>query len=129
MMQRIENFEGEFGYKTIRWIYNGKKIEKHFKRPVFDAYNLLDRNEVLVIADFEEVGNRNLIIFDATGKKKATPKMPKLSKAVRGVYSIWYKEGVDQQITILLTEHFNPYDTKCIFDLNTYEFYDFSPSK
>jgi hypothetical protein len=82
-------------------------------------------NEVLLLADVWEAGQRVFTIYRADGTVKARPGLPNYPADVGGIYSIWYDQGQRKQTILLFSNHFKPYDTACDFDLETYE-YEFS---
>lgn len=124
----ITNFKLSEDYKTVFWQNDGQEITLSFQRDV-TAYHIEYLNEVIVQSAPQESGRNNLIIYNADGSVKARPDMPKLKHGVGGVYSIWFAQGKRQQTVVLMSDEFSPYDTACTFDLETYEFSNFHPTK
>ncbi|WDE03670.1 hypothetical protein SG34_020120 [Thalassomonas viridans] len=114
----IKNFIKNEELGEVLWDFNGKKIEKKFRKRI-QAELIADKNFVVVIANHKEVGNRNLFIYDEAGNIKSNPEMPKLTLPVEGVYSIWFVPGKEEQKVVLLTDENSPFDTACTFNLNT----------
>lgn len=114
--------------KTVEWLCDGTLISKPFKGDVC-AYYVEPLNEVLVLADSEFDGPRNVFIYRADGTLRLNPQMPKLKSNVSGVYAIWFIAGKLQHEAVLLTNEFLPYDTGCTFDLEDGIFSNFHPTK
>ncbi len=123
----INNFE-ILGKKKIRWECCGKKIILKFEFPV-EAYLVKHRDEVIVIADPREVGINNIFVYSEDGSVRLRPKMPELGKPASGVYSLIFQPNKDSFEVILDSDEYEPYDTGCMFDLDSGLFYDCHPSK
>lgn len=115
--------------KIIRWIYDNKPIELIFSNEIFQIEFMESLQQILVIADYREVGERNLFIYDINGKIIVNPAMPNIGTAVGGVYSLWYIEGKTDQTVVLLTPQNQNYETKCNFSLTNFRFSDFTLTK
>lgn len=124
----ISNFKEIPAKFIVSWENEGKVIELRFKYRAF-ANHIEYLDEVLVQSDARESGSRNLCIYKADGSVKACPEMPPLKHEVGGVYSVWFDQGNRYQTVVLMTDEFNPYETACTFDLETYEFSKFHPTK
>ena len=124
----ITNFKVSPDRLLVSWDDNGNSIVLHFKHKAF-ANHIEYLNEVIIQSDARESGSRNLAIYTADGKIKARPEMPKLKHEVGGVYSVWFDQDNRYQTVVLMTDEFNPYETACTFDLETYEFSKFHPTK
>lgn len=115
--------------KIIQWVYNGSEVNLSFSRKIFQIEFMESLQQFLIIADYREVGERNLFIYDTAGKIIANPAMPNIGTTVEGVYSIWYIEGKTDQTVVLLTPQNQNYETKCNFSLVDFTFSDFSLTK
>lgn len=115
--------------KTVKWVYNGSEVNLSFLRKIFQIEFMESLQQILVIADYREVGERNLFIYDINGKIIANPAMPDIGTTVDGVYAIWYIEGKKDQTVVLLTPQNKNYETKCNFSLIDFTFSDFMLTK
>jgi hypothetical protein len=115
--------------KTVKWVYNGSEVNLSFSRKIFQVEFMEAAQQFLIIADYREVGERNLFIYDTSGKIVANPAMPDIGTTVEGVYSIWYIEGKTDQTVVLLTPQNQNYETKCKFSLIDFTFSHFSLTK
>jgi hypothetical protein len=95
----------------------------------FSAHHLKYLDAVLVLAELWGAGERVFTIYRADGSVKGRPGLPKLRHEVGSIYSIWYNQGQRKQTVVLLTDEFSPYETACDFNLETYEFSNFHPTK
>lgn len=128
MTKKITNLFVDENKNTITWLYDGNVISKKFKGELF-AYSIDELDEVLILADSDFDGPNNLFIYKCDGTLRLNPNMPKLSKPVNGIYSIWFIKGVLKQEVILLSDKYSPYDTSCTFNLIDGLFSNFHPSK
>ena len=124
----IKSFKVSEDRKKVSWQYNGRTIEFVFQYEVF-ANHIQYLNTIIIQSDVRESSERNLAIYNVDGSVKARPDMPKLKHGVGGVYSVWFDQGKRQQTVVLMTDEFSPYETACDFDLETYEFSNFHPTK
>lgn len=124
----INNFLYEPTTGLVEWDCSTRRVSKTFKGNI-QVELMNSENKVLVVADAKEVGSDNLFIFDEAGNVVLNPKMPKLSKSVKGVYSIWYVKGSKEHTAILLSDEFSPYDTACKFNVENGEFSEFHATK
>jgi hypothetical protein len=124
----ITNFKVSPDRLQVSWEDEGKAIVLHFKYKAF-ANHIEYLDEVIIQSDARESGSRNLAIYTADGVEKARPEMPALKHEVGGVYSVWFDQGNRYQTVVLMTDEFNPHETACTFDLETYEFSKFHPTK
>lgn len=115
--------------RIIRWIYDNNPVELKFSNKIFQIEFMESLQQILVIGDYREVGERNLFIYDMNGKIIANPAMPNIGTTVEGVYSIWYIEGKTDQTMVLLTPKNKNYEIKCNFNLTDFSFSDFSLTK
>lgn len=127
MKNKISNFE-IYDEKNVSWKYSGNKVELIFNNSI-EAFFIEHLNEVIVIADINEVGANNLFVYDLTGEIKINPEMPKLNSPVEGVYTMCFAPGSDKQEVVLISEANSPYDTACTFDVTKGEFSSFHPTK
>ncbi|MGI4736512.1 MAG: hypothetical protein ACRYG7_15155 [Janthinobacterium lividum] len=124
----ITNFKVSPNRCQVSWENEEKAIRLEFKYKAF-ANHVEYLDEVIIQSDARESGSRNLAIYTADGVIKACPEMPALKHEVSGVYSVWFDQGNRYQTVVLMTDEFSPYDTACTFDLETYEFSKFHPTK
>ena len=115
--------------KTVKLVYNGIEVNLSFLRKIFQVEFIEAARQLLIIADYREVGERNLFIYDTSGKIIANPAMPDIGTTVEGVYSIWYIEGKTDQTVVLLTPQNQNYETKWKFSLIDLTFSHFSLTK
>lgn len=113
---------------VVTWENESGNVSLSFPN-AFQVKLLKEKSEVLIVADPEQVGNRNLLIFDETGNERLRPYMPSLSESVDGVYSLWHVDGNDNHTAILLCNEYSPYETACTFNEKTGEFTNFHPTK
>ena len=123
----ITSFKVSEDRKTVSWQNEKKPIVLTFQYKAF-ANHIEYLDEVIVQSDVFESGRTNLAIYNADGSVKARPEMPKRKSEVAGVYSVWFDQGNRKQTVVLISDEFNPYQTACTFDLETYEFTDFHPT-
>lgn len=114
--------------QTVSWNNDGQPVVLSFGYDV-RPHHVEYLNEVLVLRETWGEGERVFTIYHADGTVKARPGLPKLRHPVGGIYSIWYNQGQRKQTVVLFTEEFSPYETACDFDLETYEFSNFHPTK
>ena len=114
--------------QTIAWENDGQPVVLAFDHHVL-CYHVEYRKEVLLLADVWAAGERVMTIYRADGTVKARPGLPQYPADVGGIYAIWYVQGQRKQTVVLFSDHFKPYDTACDFDLETYEFSNFHPTK
>lgn len=124
----ITNFNVSEDKKIVSWEHKGQTKELRFQYEVF-ANHIEYLDKIIVQSNARESGSKNLAIYNADGSVKARPEMPNLKCEVGGVYSVWFDRGNRKQTVVLMTDEFSPYDTACTFDLETYEFCDFHPTK
>ena len=124
----ITNFKVSEDRKTVSWKNEEQAINFVFQYKAF-ANHIEYLNEVIIQSDVRESGEQNLAIYNANGSIKARPAMPILKHGVGGVYSVWFDQGNRKQTVVLMTDEFSPYETACTFDLETYEFSNFHPTK
>ncbi len=124
----ITNFHLSADCKTVFWNNDDQLVHLAFEHKV-EGYLIEYLNQVLLLADVWEYGKRVLTIYNADGSVRAQPGLPKLKHEVGGIYSIWFVQGKRQQTVVLFTEEFSPYETACNFDLETYQFSGFHPTK
>jgi hypothetical protein len=124
----INKFKVSEDRKTVSWRNDEQKIELPFQCKVF-ANHIEYLDEVIIQSDVFESGRQNLAIYNADGSIKARPQMPERKSEVAGVYSVWFGQGDRQVTVVLISDEFNPYQTACTFDLETYEFSKFHPTK
>ena len=105
-----------------------KKIILKFEFSI-EAYLVKHRDEVIVIADPREVSSNNIFVYSGDGAVRLRPDMPELSKPANGVYSLIFQPNKDSFAVILDSDEYEPYDTGCMFDIDSGSFYDFHPSK
>jgi hypothetical protein len=124
----ITNFQVSADKKSVSWESNGDSIILNFQYKAF-ANHIEYLDKVIVQSDAWESGSSNLAIYNADGSVRARPEMPSLKHEVGGVYSVWFIQERRQRIVVPMTDEFSPYETACTFDLETYEFFDFHPTK
>ena len=124
----ITNFKVSEDRKTVSWENEGQPISFAFQYKAF-ANHIEYLDAVIIQSDVRESGEQNLAIYNANGSVKVRPEMPALKHGVGGVYSVWFDQGNRQQTVVLMTDEFRPYETACTFDLETYEFSNFHPTK
>jgi hypothetical protein len=124
----ITNFKVSNDRKKVTWDNDGKLVAFEFEYPV-SAHHIDYLDEVLIHSSTKEDDAKNLAIYYSNGILKARPNMPKLKHEVSGVYSVWFEQGQKQITVVLLSDEYNPYDTACSFDLETYKFLKFHPTK
>jgi hypothetical protein len=124
----ITNFKVSPDRLQVSWKNEDKAIRLEFKYKA-SANHIEYLDEVIIQSDARESGSRNLAIYTADGVIKARPEMPALKHEVGGVYSVWFDQGNRYQTVVLMTDEFSPYDTACTFDLETYKFSKFHPTK
>lgn len=124
----ITNFKVSDDRRTVSWQNDGQEVKLLFQYKAF-ANHIEYLDEVIVQSDVYESGKTNLAIYNADGSVKARPEMPKRKSEVAGVYSVWFDQGNRYQTVVLISDEFNPYQTACTFDLETYEFSNFHPTK
>lgn len=114
--------------KVVSWEYDGRPVVLAFRHQV-TAHHIEYLGTVLVLAELWGAGERVFTIYHADGSLKAQPGLPTRKHEVGGIYSIWFNQGQRKQTVVLLTDEFSPYETACDFDLETYEFSNFHPTK
>jgi hypothetical protein len=124
----INKFRISKDEKTVSWKNDDQEVKILFQYKII-ANHIKYLDQVIVESDVRESGSNNLIIYNADGSVRARPDMPVLKHGVGGVYSVWFDQGKRLQTLVLMTDEFSPYDTACTFDLETYEFSKFHPTK
>ena len=124
----ITNFKVSENYRIISWSHKNQTETLAFEYEVA-AYHIEYLDEIIVQSDVFESGRNNLALYNADASLKARPEMPERKPRVAGVYAIWFGQGRRQVDLVLISDEFNPYQTACTFDLETYEFSDFHPTK
>lgn len=114
--------------QVVTWDNSGQPVCLAFGHKVL-PYHIEYLNEVLVLANVWGAGERVFTIYRADGTVKAHPGLPPHPADVGGIYAIWYVQGQRKQTVVLFSDYFKPYDTACDFDLETYEFSNFHPTK
>lgn len=123
----ISNFKIDTSEKNISWLNEGLIINKRFKMKVFQVVEIKFLNQLLIISDYRETGEKNMFIYDQNGNCISNPNMP--SEEFYGVYSIWYIDNNKLQTIVLLSNDNCCQEKKCIFNLETYAFSNFSLTK
>ncbi len=129
---QIEKFEISEDSRSVEWVYGGESKVLSFETPVFQAVHCEKYNSVIVIQDFEDVGPDNLFIYRGDGSVKSNPHIDKLvleGRRIRGFYAIWYVEGVDEQIVVMIPEGMSDYDYRSSFNLESEAFSGLSLTK
>ena len=124
----ITNFKVSEDEKTVSWENDGQIQEMRFQYSVL-ANHIEYLDKVVIQSDVRESGRTNLAIYNPDGSLEVRPEMPELKHKVGGVYALWFMQGRKQQTAVLMSNEFSPYDTACTFDLETYKFSDFHPTK
>jgi hypothetical protein len=124
----ITNFKVSPDRLQVLWKNGHQAIALDFKYKAF-ANHIEYLDEVIIQSDARERGSRNLTIYTADGVEKTRPEMLALKHEVGGVYSVWFDQGNRYQTVVLMTDEFSPYETTCTFDLETYKFSKFHPTK
>ena len=60
----ISNFKIDTSEKNISWLNDGLIINKRFKMKVFQVVEIKFLNQVLIISDYRETGEKNMFIYD-----------------------------------------------------------------
>ncbi len=127
--KKINNISFDIESNQIGWQYKKESISIKLSGKIEFVYFLDHRNKIMILTNYSESDGKNLFVYCFDGQLHLHPEMPVLSKPVNGVYDVWFKPNSDIQTTVLLTDHFNPYDTKCNFNINTGEFSEFTRTK
>ncbi|MGM5629401.1 hypothetical protein O2K51_00760 [Apibacter raozihei] len=123
----IQDFKIDISKKLISWKNNNKDITIDFNSKVFQAIEIKFLDQVLIIADYREVGEKNMFIYDSMGKCISNPDVSK--EQYYGFYSIWYIEGNIEQDVILISKSDVNYEVKCKLNLESYILTNFSLTK
>ena len=123
----ISNLTVDCSGRNISWMNCNSTISKNFKMKVFQVVEIKFLNQILIISDYKENGEKNMFIYDENGYCIANPKMP--SSEFYGVYAIWYRDNNKLQTVVLLSNANSSYEKKCMFNLETYVFSNFSETK
>lgn len=115
--------------RIVTWNFQGKEYAISFKNNLFQVEYLKARNQLLILADYEETGNRNLFVYDAKGTVLSNPKIPDSHSSIIGIYSIWFVDGNEKQTVVFATAKNENYDLKCDFNLTDFTFSEFSLTK
>ena len=123
----ISNLKVDSSGRNISWMHSNLTISKSFKMKVFQVLEIKFLNQILIISDCKENGEKNMFIYNENGYCIANPKMP--SSEFYGVYSIWYRDNNKLQTVVLLSNDNTSYEKKCEFNLENYVFSNFSETK
>lgn len=123
----ISNLKVDSSGRNISWMHSNLTISKSFKMKVFQVVEIKFLNQILIISDCKENGEKNMFIYNENGYCIANPKMP--SSEFYGVYSIWYRDNNKLQTVVLLSNDNTSYEKKCEFNLENYVFLNFSETK
>ncbi|PXZ03968.1 hypothetical protein [Gilliamella apicola] len=123
----ISNLKVDSSGRNISWMHSNLTISKSFKMKVFQVVEIKFLNQILIISDCKENGEKNMFIYNENGYCIANPKMP--SSEFYGVYSIWYRDNNKLQTVVLLSNDNTSYEKKCEFNLENYVFSNFSETK
>lgn len=123
----ISNFKIDSQKQNVSWDNDDITVFKSFERKIFQAVEIKFLSQILIIADYREKGNNNMFIYDEKGICISNPSMP--SSEFYGIYSIWYIENSILQTAVLLSNENPNYEKKCIFNLENYNFIEFSLTK
>jgi hypothetical protein len=75
-MNLISDFIWVLNSLVVRWLCNGKPIEKTYSHPIRSAIPLADLSGVAVVESSKDAGRNNAVVFNGDGSERFRLKFP-----------------------------------------------------